>query len=355
MKKLLIILLIFILPLKVNAISAESYAVMDYDSGRILLGKNIEKEKLIASTTKIMTCIIALENGDLKSIRKVGEEVLKAYGSAIYISLDEEITLEDLLYGLMLRSGNDAAIEIAYHVSGNMENFVKRMNEKAYELGMANTKFLNNHGLEENDGSGNTSTAKDMAILMRYALQNEIFKQIIHTETYTAKTTGKTYVWKNKNKLLGTYEHMIGGKTGYTEKAKRTLVTASKKEDETCIVVTLNDGNDFKNHKDLCEKVFNEYERTLLLDKENFIIAGKEQEEYYINDNVYALLKEGEIEKIKINYNIHENTETNEVGVAEIYLDDNLLMTEKIYQNKVIEDNKKENFFLKFLRWLFRW
>ena len=165
MKKILLAFLIFLfIPKLTNAVSAESYVVMDYDTGRILSSKNPEKEKLIASTTKIMTCIIALEKGDLTSIRKVGEEVLKAYGSAIYLSLEEEITLKDLLYGLMLRSGNDAAIEIAYHISGSMEDFVALMNQKAYELGMTNTKFLNNHGLEENDGSGNTSTAKDMAV-----------------------------------------------------------------------------------------------------------------------------------------------------------------------------------------------
>ena len=189
MKKILFCLLILFFPIIVHAISAESYVVMDYDSGRVLLSKDPEKEKLIASTTKIMTAIIAIENGDLNSTRKVGEEVLKAYGSAIYLSLDEEITLKDLLYGLMLRSGNDAAIEIAYHVSGNMEKFVELMNKKAYELGMSNTKFLNNHGLEESDGPGNTSTAYDMAILMRYALKNDTFRSIIGTETYEAKTS----------------------------------------------------------------------------------------------------------------------------------------------------------------------
>ena len=195
MKKILLVVLLLLLAPKIsNAVSAEAYVVMDYDTGRILSSKNPEKEKLIASTTKIMTCIIALEKGDLTSVRKVGEEVLKAYGSAIYLSLNEEITLKDLLYGLMLRSGNDAAIEIAYHISGSMEDFVALMNQKAYELGMTNTKFLNNHGLEEQDGQGNTSTAKDMAILMRYALQNETFREIIATQSYTAKTSGKTYV-----------------------------------------------------------------------------------------------------------------------------------------------------------------
>ena len=300
-----------------------------------------------------MTAIIALENGDLNSVRKVGEEVLKAYGSAIYLSLNEEITLKDLLYGLMLRSGNDAAIEIAYHISGNMEKFVELMNQKAYELGMSNTIFLNNHGLEESDGSGNTSTAYDMAILMRYALHNDTFRNIIATETYEAKTSGKTYVWQNKNKLLKIYEYNIGGKTGFTKKAKRTLVTASKKDDKTCIVVTLNDGNDFEDHKDLCERVFEEYERVTILDKESLVIDAENPQKYYIKNNFYALLTKSEIEQVKINYKINTNQTQEEVGVAEVYLNDKLLTSEKIYQK--IEEEKKENFFQKFLRWLFKW
>ena len=352
-KRGLIFLLILFIPKITNAISAESYVVMDYDTGRILSSKNPEKEKLIASTTKIMTAVIALENGNLESVRKVGEEVLKAYGSAIYLSLEEEIFLKDLLYGLMLRSGNDAAIEIAYHISGSMEAFVELMNQKAYELGMSNTKFLNDHGLEETDGNGNTSTAKDMAILMRYALKNETFKEIIATKSYTAKTSGKTYVWKNKNKLLSTYEYNIGGKTGFTEKARRTLVTASKKDEKTCIVVTLNDGNDFEDHKSLCESVFNEYERVLLVDKESLNIDIENPEKYYIENDLYALLKEEEKENIKIEYKMN-HTEAKEAGIVEVYLKEELLTQAKIYQKESTTETK-ENFFTRFFRWLFKW
>ena len=147
MKKLIlaVIVVLLIFPLKVSALSAECAIVMDQDSKRVLFEKNMDKEKLIASTTKIMTAVIALEYGDLDTLVEVGDEVLKAYGSAIYIEVGEELTLKDLLYGLMLRSGNDAAIEIAYAVAGNMESFVHLMNEKAKDLGMKNTIFYNNH------------------------------------------------------------------------------------------------------------------------------------------------------------------------------------------------------------------
>ena len=352
MKKILfLVLFLFWFPVKVEAISAESYVVMDYDSGRVLMSQNATREKLIASTTKIMTAIIALENKDLNSVRKVGPEVLKAYGSAIYLSLDEEITLKDLLYGLMLRSGNDAAIEIAYHVSGNMDNFVQLMNQKAYELGMSNTIFINNHGLENEQGKGNTSTSYDMALLMRYALQNETFKEIIHTKEYTAKTSGKTYVWHNKNKLLSN-EYEIGGKTGYTKKAKRTLVTAATKDAKRVIVVTLNDPNDFADHEELYNEIFNKYERVEILNKEATVIDESNPLKYYLQNDFYALLTKEEKENIRIDYQIDPNANTKEVGNAYVYLEDKLLHTEKIYQQ---EETKKESFWQKFLRWLLRW
>ena len=310
-----------------------------------------------------MTAIIAIENGDLNSTRKVGEEVLKAYGSAIYLSLDEEITLKDLLYGLMLRSGNDAAIEIAYHVSGNMEKFVELMNKKAYELGMSNTKFLNNHGLEESDGSGNTSTAYDMAILMRYALKNDTFRSIIGTETYEAKTSGKTYVWQNKNKLLKMYEYNIGGKTGFTKKAKRTLVTASKKEDKTCIVVTLNDGNDFNDHKSLYETYFNQYQSVLAINKDNFVIDDDyyQDVEFYVKNDYYAMVTEEEKDDLKINVTLFKYQDIYDgikIGEAKVMLGDTLLHTESIYAKRVVveeKEEKKEGIFAKIIGWFKSW
>ncbi|MBR1679632.1 MAG: D-alanyl-D-alanine carboxypeptidase [Bacilli bacterium] len=350
MKIILLLLLLFI-PFRCQAISAESYVVMDYDTGRVLMSKSEEKKKLIASTTKIMTCIIALENGDLNSIRKVGNEVLKSFGSGIYVQVGEEMSLENLLYGLMLRSGNDAAIEIAYHISGNLEKFVMLMNQKAYELGMKDTTFLNPHGLEEDDGSGNVSTAKDMAILMRYALQNEMFLKIIGTKIHTVKGEGKTYVWHNKNKLLSMSEYALGGKTGYTKKAKRTLVTASRKDDKTCIVVTLNDGNDFLDHKNLCDEVFGDYQRVTLVDKETFIFSENLNSNYYLERSLYGLLKQDEVQKVRVEYQI-TNENSSEAGVVQVFLKDELLASEKIL-NKLEE--KKEGFFTKFLRWLFSW
>ena len=191
MKKL-IFLLFLLFPLKVGAISASSSIVMDLDNGRILYQNNIHDERLIASITKIMTAIVTIEYADLDKIVEVGDEILEAYGSAIYIELGEKLTLRDLLYGLMLRSGNDAGVVIAKNVAGSMDNFAMMMNEMASKIGMKNTYFYNAHGLEEEDGSGNTSTAYDMALLTKYAMTNSEFRKISATRRPMAFSIHKT-------------------------------------------------------------------------------------------------------------------------------------------------------------------
>ena len=360
MKKIVVIVVMMLLfPMKVSAISAESMIAMDADSKRVLYAHNIEREKLIASTTKIMTAIIALENASLDSKITVGEEVLKAHGSAIYIEMGEEISLRDLLYGLMLRSGNDAAIEIAYLVTGGMDSFAYLMNQKAYELGMNQTIFYNNHGLEENNGKGNTSTAYDMALLMTYALENEEFVRITGTEDHVAKTNQKTYKWENKNRLLREYEYTISGKTGYTEKAKRTLVTAAEKDSKKIVVVTLNDGNDFQDHKDMYETLFSKYKRVTALSTSNLSIEQPTKGVYYIEKDFSLLVTEAEENEIKIVYDLqskkdYENNE--QVGIAKVMLGDKEVGSRRVYI-KYDEEQKEEKvgLFRRFLGWLFKW
>ena len=223
MKKLLLFLLclfLFIPGVHASTSSAYEYVLMDMDSGRVLASKNKDSPRLIASITKIMTCILAIEQKDVNDIVKVDESISKSYGSGIYISIGEEIKLIDLLYGLMLRSGNDAAMQIASYVSGSEEAFAKLMNQKARELGMKNTIFYNASGLDTKT-IGNKSTAYDMALLTKYAMQNEVYREIVKTKKHIVKTNLKTYVWHNKNKLLNE-DYITGGKTGYTERAKRT-------------------------------------------------------------------------------------------------------------------------------------
>ena len=226
---------------------------MQQGTNIVMEGKNIYKRQSVASISKIMTAIIVLENLDVFQTIKVDDSIRKAYGSAIYIQPNDKITILDLLYGLMLRSGNDAAICL----EGLVDDFVGRMNKKAKQLNMKYTTFANSSGLDETD-DGNQSCVYDMALLMSYALNNEMFRQIVGCKKYE-RLDDKGY-WINKNKLLENYKYCIGGKTGYTKKAGRTLVTVAKKKDMELICVTFRCPQDFKMHEDLYELYFKKSE-----------------------------------------------------------------------------------------------
>ena len=308
MKKIIILLSItfLIMPIKTYALGsdASSITVMDMDTKRVLFNKNGNTSKLI-----------------------------------------------DLVYGLMLRSGNDAAIMIATYVSGSVEEFANLMNEKAQKLGMTNTKFFNPHGLDEE--SENKSTSYDMALLMSYAMQNEIFKKVVSTKSYKVTTNKNSYVWKNKNKLLFTYEYTTGGKTGFTERARRTLVTSASKDNLNITVVTLNDPSDFKEHKEAYEYVFNNYTKYRILNKNTFEVKdNKFDGKLYIKNDYYYTIKENEKDKFLINVKLEKNRrniKNNIAGVVEILFDNKVVHEEKIYLKK--DSSKKEGFFSKILGW----
>ena len=356
MKKL-IFLLFLLFPLKASAISASSSIVMDLDSGRVLHQNNIYEKRLIASISKIMTAIVAIEYADLDMKITVGEEILEAYGSAIYIEIGEKLTLRDLLYGLMLRSGNDAAVSIAVNVADSMENFAMLMNETAQKIGMNDTYFYNAHGLEENDGSGNISTAYDMAILTKYAMSNSIFREIFGAKSYTVKTNYKTYSWTSKNKLIHSYDFITGGKTGFTEKARRTLVTTGSSNNINLVIVTLNDGNDFQDHITLYENIFRNYEAVKVIDKNNFKV--KEDKEYsddtlYVLEDIYVPVTKEEKKYLRIEYELYKNNtyiDGDKVGSVKIYLKDELIREDNIYV-LVEQSDEKLSWWEKFLRWI---
>ena len=349
MKKI-ILLFVLLIPFSINALSASSYIVMDMDSGRVLESYNKDKISLIASTTKILTAITAIEYGNLEDIVKVNEDILKSYGSGIYVQVGEELTLDDLLYGLMLRSGNDAALAIASHVGDNLENFVFMMNEMAKKIGMKDSIFVNPSGLEENDGSANKSTVYDMALLTKYAMNNNDYKRIVSTKEIIIKSSYKTYKWINKNKLLGSYEYCTGGKTGYTEKARRTLVTTASKDDMNLIVVTFNDGNDFADHKELYEKYFNKYERVVVLDKEDEY--GKDIK---LKNNFYLIKKDSDkVELNRIDYDKSDAINGSIVGKIEVLLNGEVLGSRNLYYEKV-SVNKEKSFLSKLLDFFTIW
>ncbi|MGF9699101.1 D-alanyl-D-alanine carboxypeptidase family protein [Paenibacillus sp. MABNR03] len=226
---------------------AQSAALIDVTSGRILYSKDGDKELRIASLTKIMTAIVAIEQGKLDDKVKVTSSAFAKEGSSLYLKLGEEMTLENMLYGLMLRSGNDAASAIAEHVGGSEEGFVLLMNKKAEEIGLTHSHFMNPHGL---DAEGHYSTANDLARLTAYALHNPVFKRIVATENKSAPNPNESweYSWHNKNKMLRLYEGADGVKTGYTKKAFRCLVSSATRNGQQLAAVTLNDGNDWNDH-----------------------------------------------------------------------------------------------------------
>jgi len=359
MKKVLMIVFLFVLMIipfyEANASisTASSYVLMDGSTGRVLQGKDIHNKRLIASITKIMTCIIALENADIEDLVTVDDSILKAYGSGIYIQIGEEIKLKDLLYGLMLRSGNDAALMISSFVSGSEEDFVKLMNNKAKEIGMKNTIFVNSSGLDEN--GGNYSTAYDMALLTKYAMKNEIYIEIVSTKTYMVRTNFKSYSWTNKNKLLK-YDYITGGKTGYTEKAKRTLVSTASVNDMDLIVVTLRDSDDWNTHLDLYEYAKNNYISYKVLNKSKFKIENDNyfKGNLYIKNDVYIPFKKSEtdslISHIKL-YKIKDYNNGDVVGTNQIIYKDEVIYEEDIYIDKEVKRKEKLNVFKRIKKW----
>ncbi len=232
--------------------SAASAILMDADSGRVLYAHNADRQMRIASTTKIMTALVAIEHGSLSDTVKVSREAAYTEGSSMYLKEGETLTLETLLYGLMLCSGNDAAVAIAERVGGSVPRFVKLMNEKAAALGMEHTSFANPNGL---DDEKHYSTARDMAVLARAALEDQRLMRIASTRSVTIG--GRTM--QNHNKLLGYMDGCLGLKTGYTRAAGRTLVSCAERNGQRLIAVTLQDGNDWADHQALYEYGFSTY------------------------------------------------------------------------------------------------
>lgn len=333
MKKIIIVCLLFFIGINhcyASTNTAYEYILMDQVTGRILAGKNYNTPALIASITKIMTCTLAIESGLLDEEVEVTDIIKKSYGSGIYIEEGEKIKLRDLLYGLMLRSGNDASLMIAQYISKDVDKFVNAMNNKAKEIGMKNTTFVNPSGLDNTD-KGNYSTAYDMAILTRYAMQYEEYRKIVKTKSYTVKTNKKTYIWKNKNKLLKE-NYITGGKTGYTEKAKRTLVSTGESDNIKLIVVTIKDSDDWNTHKSLYQYAFNNYFSYKVLNKNNFNIIGEKN--LYIKKDIYITLKKEEIGDLlgKIEIEKKKKYKNNEkVGYYKIYFNNDFLYKEPIY------------------------
>lgn len=217
-------------------INSRAYVVIDRKTNTVLIGKNAHSKKKMASTTKIMTAIVIIENCNLNEIVTISKKAANTGGSRLGLKAGDKITVNDLLYGLMLRSGNDSAVALAEYASGSIEEFSKLMNKKALELNLTNTHFVTPHGLDQDE---HYTTAYELALLTNYALNNKTFAKIVGSKTFTITINGYPKELSNTNELLGNFDGVYGVKTGFTNGANRCLVTACRRENKDIICVVL--------------------------------------------------------------------------------------------------------------------
>ncbi len=260
MRKIVCIVLCFFMNVTaVSAldISAEYACVIECVTGKVLYSKNSDAEAPMASTTKIMTAIAAIENSNLDDALTISRNAAYQEGSSAYFRIGDEVRMEDVLYGLMLNSGNDAAVAIAEHIGGDVDSFCALMNETARGIGALNTNFVNPNGLYDDE---HYTTAHDLAKITAYAMKNDTFRKIVSSKTkqITVLNTNVKMTFQNHNKLLSMYEGANGVKTGFTKKAGRCLVSSAVRDGIELVAVTLNAPNDWNDHKYLLDKCFSE-------------------------------------------------------------------------------------------------
>lgn len=316
-------------PIEINAKSA---ILIEVNTGRILYSFNSNLKLPMASTTKIMTALLAIEYGNLDDIVTIKKSAVGIEGSSIYLKEGERIRLKDLIYGLMLRSGNDAAIAIAEHVGGTVDNFIKLMNRKAKELGANNTNFTNPHGLHD---VNHYTTAYDLALITREALKKKEFRDIVKSKVWVSEREINKYFY-NKNKTLWQYKGGDGVKTGYTKKAGRCLVASATRNGMQLVAVVLDDYSWFNDCYKLLDYGFNSFKPKVIFNKGQFIrnievINGNRIKVPIITNNELIIpIKDNEIENIKIKIELPDKLyapieKNKKIGKIRVYLNSELI------------------------------
>lgn len=334
-------------------------AVMEVTSLRLLGGSNENIRLPMASTTKVMTALVAIESADVNGIVTVPKAAVGIEGSSIYLTEGEKLSLKELLFGLMLRSGNDAAVAIAVHVGGSIENFAKMMNEKASSLGLSNTNFTNPHGLHDEK---HYTTAYDLAVISSVAMCNPIFKEIVGTKMAVISGPDNTQRYlANKNKFLSNYQGATGVKTGYTKAAGRCLVAGSKRGNMELVSVVLNVPPMYEECGKLMDTAYSTYEMCRILEKGKVVSEipvknGKSDEvSLCVLEDVYYPLKSGEREKLSMTVNLIEQAmvapvnKMKKCGEVKISIEERLLFCENLYtinsvEKKTVKDKIKDFF-----------
>ena len=317
-----------------------SEIVMELNTKRILHQKNSKDKKYMASTTKILTAIVIIENCDINETVTITKDTIGIEGSSIYLEEGEKLTVKELLYGLMLRSGNDCAVTLAVHCSGSVDTFASLMNETAKRVGANDSNFTNPHGLHDDN---HYTTAYDLALISCYAMKNEIFREIVGKKSVIIPHITRNYDRKlvNKNKILFDFEGGNGIKTGFTKKAGRCLVSSCYRDGLELICVVLNCPPMFERSKELLSNCFNNYKNYKIVESDNILgfVKIKDSNEkcaICIKNDIELPLTKSEYKNLKIIYNydkIIEKPKENFVdnGFVEIYLENNLIFKEKIY------------------------
>ncbi len=355
-KKIIFILLFFLIllikPKTVKAFNtqAKSYILYNMNTNEIIKERNSNEKMLTASISKLLTAIIALETTNINKEVTITKEDLNMEGSKAYILEGEKVKLIDLIYGLLLRSGNDCANAISNACFGSEKNFVKKMNEYAKKLKMKNSFFNNPSGLDEKNS--NYSTAYDMALLMTYCFKNETFKKINNTQIYKFKSDKTSYVFKNKHRLINKKSIYNGGKTGYTKKAGRTLVTTATKNNLNLVVVTFKDPNDFNDHEELIKYGIDYYEEKVLLKKQvlNYYFDNKNYLGYIKDDII--IYKDDNLNDYYILIYFYQNKIDDVIGIIKVYLHDNYLFSVNIYEYDPLSNDNKV-FYDLFMRYFY--
>ncbi len=314
-------------PIRASAEVSKAECVMELNSRRILYESHGDTRLPMASTTKIVTAATVLNLcNNLQETVIIPPQAEGVEGSSVYLKSGEKYTVEDLLYGLMLRSGNDCATALAYRFAGDIGAFAVKMNQTAEKAGALNSRFKNPHGLP---AQGHVTTARDLTSIACYAMQNETFRKIVSTKYYEPRR------WKNKNKMLYHFDGAIGVKTGYTKEAGRCLVSAAQRDGMTLVCTVLNCGPMYERSSVLLSDAFNAYEYVSILEKEEiFSVAdGKKAVTGYVKEEYsYPLMKE-EIDLLEYRATPKKSENQEEIiGELEIYLAKRLLFSTKLYK-----------------------
>ena len=337
-----------IFPTEAAAVSARKAIVMDAATGRVLYEREAESRSLIASTTKIMTALIVCERCNVLDRMRIPEEAVGIEGSSMYLQTGEILTIQDLLYGMMLRSGNDAATALAIYCGGTVEGFAELMNDKARELGLDGTHFANPHGL---DAPNHYSTAKDLAVLAAYAMENPIFAMTVGTKTVKA---GSRYL-ANHNKLLWRLEGANGVKTGYTRAAGRILVSGANRQGRQLICVTIDAQDDWNDHIQLLEQGFSRFQIVELICARQVLgqveVLGGTEDQVFLEaaENFVYPIAEGENVTVALpdaGFVYAPVSAGEDAGVAHILIDGKAVGKVKLVYTTTVEqkENVKTNF-----------